>query len=345
MQRFANEIVLALDRLVAQGDVPKAFADAQWTVVTPGTPEQRTELKAIRYRSTPAGPHPHVWDQAVLPWAAAGARLVSLANTGPVLHRRQLAVIHDAIVFRHPEFYSRTYVNTHKTVGRLLARTATVATVSEFSRNELSELLRIDKARMPIIANGADHLSRVVPDESVLGELDLNGRPYFLAIGSLTDNKNVQLAARAFARLNRPDARLVVVGSGSAIFRTADFGRVPGLLRPGRLTDEKVAALYQRAVAFAFPSIYEGFGIPPLEAMAFGCPVMVSTAPALRETCGDYAEYFAPHDIEKLASLMRGKLEAPPPTPLERERLKTYAATFRWDASARKLLEALAAIR
>lgn len=344
VQRYATEMITALDRLIEAGDVPARLADAEWVVLRPAGPAADLALRRIPVRVAGGPVNAQIWDQAVLPFAARGSTLVSLANSGPVMHRRHLVVIHDAIVFRHPEFYGRSYVSFHKTLGRLLAWTATIGTVSDFSRNELASLLGLKAGSIPVLANGADHLSRVVPDDSVLDELDLRGRSFFLALGSLSGNKNVQVAAEAFARLNRPDARLVLVGSGSAIFRSNTVETVSGLLRPGRLSDEKIASLYANAVAFVFPSIYEGFGIPPLEAMAFGSPVLASRAGAVVETCADAASYFDAHDTETLAGLMRDRLDDGRPSQGIQDRQRRHAARFTWESSARRLLEAISQI-
>jgi glycosyltransferase involved in cell wall biosynthesis len=341
VQRYAVEMIRALDRLVAAGEAPSALASKRWTLLKPAAAQNELLLQAIETQAANLPVHPQVWDQALLPLMARNGLLLSLANSGPVLHRRHLVVIHDAIVFRHPEFYGRGYVWFHRTMGRLLAKTATIATVSAFSQRELADIFGKSPASIPVFANGADHLARVIPDDTVLDELDLRGRPFFLAVGSISGNKNIGLAAQAFSRLNRPDARLVVVGSGGAIFRSINVEAVPGLVLPGRLPDVRLASLYAHASAFVFPSIYEGFGIPPLEAMAFGSPVLASTADAVRDTCGDAASYFPPDDADCLASLMTARLEAGPYSIECRQIQKERAAKFTWEASARRLLETI----
>jgi glycosyltransferase involved in cell wall biosynthesis len=341
VQRYAMEMIRALDGLISAGEVPSALASKRWTLLKPAPARHDLLLQAIETQAVNFSVHPQVWDQALLPWVARNGVLLSLANSGPVLHGHHLVVIHDAIVFRHPEFYGRGYVWFHRTMGRLLAKTATIGTVSAFSQHELADIFGKSPASIPVFANGADHLARVTPDDTVLDELDLRGRPFFLAVGSINGNKNVRLAAQAFARLNRPDARLVVVGSRGAIFRSISVEAAPGLVQPGRLPDERLASLYAHASAFVFPSFYEGFGIPPLEAMAFGSPVIASTADAVRETCGDAASYFPPDDAGCLASLLAARLDAGPYSIERRKIQKERAAKFTWEASARRLLEAI----
>jgi glycosyltransferase involved in cell wall biosynthesis len=301
-------MIRALDQLISSGDVPEELEQARWKILSPTSARGDLSLASISIESTGAPVHSLIWDQTVLPWRAHDGVLLSLANSGPVLHRRHLVVIHDAIVFRHPEFYSRTYVSFHRAMGRALSKTATIGTVSDFSRHELASVLGKTPASIPIFPNGADHLASVTPDDTVLDAFDLRGRPFFLAVGSINGNKNVRLAAQAFSKLNRPDARLVVVGSRGAIFRSVDVEVVPGLVETGRLPDSRLASLYAHAWAIVFPSIYEGFGIPPLEAMAFGTAVLASTAQAVRETCGDAASYFPPDDPDRLGALLAARV-------------------------------------
>jgi glycosyltransferase involved in cell wall biosynthesis len=345
VQRYAAEMIRALDALVAEGRAPTAIARAEWTLLVPEGTRSELSLQTIRTRAVRGSRNAQLWDQLHLGRAARDGILLSLANSGPVMHRRHLVVIHDAAVFRHAEFYSRAYATFHRTLGSLLARTARIGTVSPFSQRELAHFLTIDADGIGVYPNGADHLDRMVPDETVLDELGLRGRPFFLSLGSLTGNKNIRLAAEALSKLNRPEAVLVVVGGrNDAVFKSARIEGREGLLAAGRLSDERIAALYRHAAALVFPSLYEGFGIPPLEAMAFGCPVLASTAEAVRETCGDAASYFAPNDADGLADLMVARLQSGPLSQEQRERQRARAAQFTWRRSAQRLLNAVPSI-
>jgi glycosyltransferase involved in cell wall biosynthesis len=130
-------------------------------------------------------------------------------------------------------------------------------------------------------------------------------------LGNITPNKNLAVAIRALARLQPSPVRLVAVGRlEPSVFGQGDLPPIgEGLVLAGRLDDAEVVALMRSARALIFPSLYEGFGIPPLEAMANDCPVLASTAEAVRETCGDAAEYFNPRDDEALAALMRAAVD------------------------------------
>lgn len=342
VQRYAAEMVKAMDSLLASGAAPSQLLDAEWQILVPPNARTLTGLRRIQTRQvgTLTG---HAWDQIDLARAAAGTRLVSLANSGPVLHRDHLVVIHDAQVFRRPDFFSWRYLALHRTLGHLLARTATIATVSAFSRNELAETLSLDPASIPVIANSAEHFATVVPDASIIDTLRLAPHRFFLFVGSMTKNKNVATAIGAAQRLGRDDFPLVVVGGdNSKVFGGAATESRTGVVVAGRLKDEEIAALFSQASAFIFPSLYEGFGVPPLEAMFFACPVIASSAAAVRETCDDAAAYFDPLDADELCKRMHERIELGAISSVERERQQRRLATFSWSRSATAMLEFLA---
>lgn len=342
VQRYAAEIVKAMDGLLTSGEVSASLRNAEWTVLAPVDASETLALNEIRIRNV-GRLGGHAWDQLDLARAAAGGRLISLANSGPVLHSDQLVVIHDAQVFRRPDFFNWRYLAVHRTLDRLLARRAMIATVSDFSRRELAAVLDLSAAEIPIFSNSAEHFAATKPDLTILDRLGLTPHRYFLSVGSMTKNKNISLAIDAAQQLQRPDVPLVVVGGdNNKVFQGKATVADPGLVLAGRLSDSEIAALYARALAFVFPSLYEGFGVPPLEAMLFGCPVIASTADAVRETCGDAAAYFDATDADELRQRMLERLAAGAITDQERSRQRERIAAFSWRKSAEGLLQVLA---
>lgn len=299
VQRYAEEVVRALDALVGEGALPLRYV----LLTPPGARDPGLRHIAVREHGRH---HGHLWDQLDFARAACRGVALCLAMTGPVALRRQVVVIHDAAVQRHPEHFSKAYVAAHGLLDRLLARRAVVATVSEFSRTELAEVLPVAARDIVVAPNGAEHLT-ITPDHDVVARLGLRPGGYFLTLGNLTKNKNLGVAVRAMARLAPGSTKLVAVGRMErSVFGSAGLPEPSAdVLLPGRLDDAEVAGLMQHARALVFPSIYEGFGIPPLEAFANGCPVLASTAPAVREVCGPAADYFASHDDAALAGLMQ----------------------------------------
>lgn len=337
VQRYAHEIVAQLDEVAAQADPTLRYVLL--------TPQGTADLGLQTIRQQACGKlDGHAWDQVSFAAAARDGVALSLSSTGPVFHRRQIVVIHDAAVQRHPGHFSRAYRTAHAVLDLVLARTANLATVSEFSRRELSELLRVPARSILVAPNGWQHM-QVRPDGDVTARLGLDGQPYFLALGNLTPNKNLGVTLRALARLQEREARLVAVGRiDPSVFGTAAMPRPgPDLLLPGRLSDAEVAGLMRSARALIFPSIYEGFGIPPIEAFVNGCPVLASTAEAVVEVCQDAAEYFDPHDDARLAELMQmvladdGRWRA-----AKLARAQERLAQYSWRRSAEILAEACA---
>ena len=195
-----------------------------------------------------------------------------------------------------------------------------VITISEFVRKRAIEQLGLDPARLRAIPLGLDH-DELQPG---IGERE----PFLLYPARRWPHKNHERLFEAFAvlRRERPGLRLVLTGGG-------DFSGMPdGVEARGHLPRAEVVSLMQRASALVFPSLYEGFGLPPLEAMACGCPVASSNAAALPEVVGDAARLFDPHDPAAIADAVRDVLDDPRPWV---ERGLARAAQFSWDDTAR----------
>jgi glycosyltransferase involved in cell wall biosynthesis len=338
VQRYSREIVTAMDRLI-QSDGNR-LGRHRWRLLLPPGVGSDLALQSITVE-TVGSRRGHIWEQRDLLRAAAGARLLNLGNSAPVLHRDKLVVIHDAAVFRTPRNFGYSYRAGHRALGWALARTGRIATVSEFSRRELAQVLRLREETIALVRNGCDHFVGRACDETVLNALDLEPQRYFLFVGNPTPNKNLTTLLQAFAGLDRPGAKLVLAGSlDSSVFGGA--GALQGnnvVLTSGR-SDAEIAALYMHASAHVFPSVYEGFGIPPLEAMASGCPVIASDIPVTREVCGKAASYFPPCNVDALAALLRRHWDASGRTPEWQASAVERLNRFKWSASARTMIEA-----
>lgn len=331
VQRYAGEIVRALDQR------PDA-ADRYRLLLPKGARPPALERIPV---SQIGGAGSHLWEQTALAWAARRGVLLSLCGSGPLMHPRQVVVIHDAAVFRRPGHFRTGYALFHRAMGRALARRARLATVSEFSRRELAVVLDTSAAKITVAPNGADHLARVAPDDAVIDRLGLRGLRYFVALGNRAPNKNIGLIVRALARLPEADIRLVLIGGQSpVVFGHAGVTHDSRVMLAGRCTDAETQAVLQGACALVFPSLYEGFGIPPLEAFASDCPVIASDIPAVREVCADAALYIDPTDDAGLAAQMDAMLRGAAPD--LRHAGHARAGAYRWERSA-GILDALAA--
>lgn len=308
VQRYAHEMLLALDELLTARET--ADGSAAQLLAPPDAPASLPALRSIAIRRV-GRLRGHLWEQLELPRFARGV-LLNWCNTFPVLTRHQVVVLHDASVYACPEGYTRAFRTYYRALFALAARRSTlrVATDSAFSAMELRLLAGIPAARLRIIPCGADHWRGVEPDSAILDRLGLRDTPFILTVASDNPNKNIARLVAAYGRLATPGVRLVLAGADHArVFTPTAPTVAEGLVRTGYLADAELAGLYRHARAFAFPSLYEGFGLPPLEAMRFGCPVLCSRAASLPEVAGDAALYCDAEDVEDIARGLRQILE------------------------------------
>jgi glycosyltransferase involved in cell wall biosynthesis len=296
-------------------------------------PERYVTLAPPRGFAHRAG---QVWEQLLLPARAArlGASLIfSPANLAPLAWPRNVVVLHDAAVLRNSSEYSRAYRLWHSRVGIAAARRAVrVVTVSEFSKRELAQLAGLDPDRVAVIPGGVAPGFR--PDADALAAARRLGltRPYVLTVGSDDARKNLSALAAAAARLG--DSGLEIVWAGSGSQHIGGGVGLNGLRRLGYVPEGDLPGLYAGARAFVLPSLYEGFGLPCLEAMASGTPVVAADRGALPETCGDAAVLVNPEDSVRLAeALERAATDEPLRAELREAGLRR-AAEFTWERTA-----------
>jgi glycosyltransferase involved in cell wall biosynthesis len=262
----------------------------------------------------------------------------------PRLRCPAVVTVHDVSFARAPELFSRRDRTLLRLVRGSVRRAARVIAVSEFTRKDLCEVYGLEPAKVAAIANGVGSAFRPVAGakERVRARFGID-RPYVLCVGALQPRKNVPLAIEAYAKVvgSGTDCELVVAGGDrggrldvlDAILRTRLTGRVHLL---GRVEDDELPALYTGARAFLFPSLYEGFGLPALEAMACGTAVVASNTTGLAEAVGDAGITVDPRDADALAEALRQVLgdEA------LRERLvaagRARAAEFTWARMAQR---------
>ena len=344
VQRFARELTLALDRKISAGALPASLNGVRWRLAVPRNTPIDLKLSAIEIDEFGAGPG-HVWEQTSLLSRSRGSRLIGFGGSGPLLHRRQAVVIHDVTIFRHPQSFKRSYRLLHGALGTVLTRTAKIGTVSEFSRQELASVFRVPSSSIDVVYNAVDHYAAIEPDEAVMLRLGLKTNGFFLLVGTMKPNKNLDFAIRAFEALKDTNQKLVVVGgSAPTVFKSDSQQSNDSLLFPGRLADAEIAALERHATAFVFPSLYEGFGIPPLEAMTQGCPVLAANIPAVREASGDAALYFDPFRQDELVDAMRRIVTDDTLREDLRQRGYENIKRFSWDGSADRVLSMLEAL-
>lgn len=274
------------------------------------------------------------WEQLDLPRFCDGKLLFTLSGGAPILHSRNVVTIHDAAVVASPAGYSRAYRMWHAHVCRQMAHKAEhIFTVSDFSKSEIVKWYGASPERISVTYLGSDHFSRIKADSSALARFGISGK-YILAAGVRNPNKNFDRIVHSVHISGLP---LVVAGGGdSKVYR--DSVRLPdGVHALGHVTDKELKALYENAACFVFASLYEGFGLPPLEAMASGCPVVVSRVASLPELFNGATFFCDPYDPKDIAASIRTAIESPPPV----DRLMEFARKFSWEKCARETLDTL----
>jgi glycosyltransferase involved in cell wall biosynthesis len=288
----------------------------------------------------------HAWEQVVLPTLARGrgaALVYSPANLAPLAWPRNVVVLHDVAALRHPEWYSRGYVAWQRRVVPLVARRAlALVTVSAFSRAQIADALDLAPERIAVIAGGVDERFRpgAAPDAPRVLGLE---RPYVLTLSTRYPRKNQAALGEAARRLGERGIDLVAAGGERGYMRAEPL--VPGVRALGYVADDLLPGLFAAARAFVLVSRDEGFGLPCLEAMASGVPVVAADSGALPETCGGAALLVDPGDDAAIAEA----LQVATSDDTVRERLRdagrARAAERGWERAAREtdaLLERLA---
>jgi glycosyltransferase involved in cell wall biosynthesis len=310
----------------------------------PHLPPELTSVKPARALQGIKG---HLWEQFYLPTQLRRRLLWSPGNTGPLGVSRQVLTVHDAAALDHPEWFERKFALWYSALlPRLIRKVRAIITVSQFSKERIVQLTGVEADRIQVISNGVDRRFQPKDRKTVKEKIAHLGltEPYILFVGSLEPRKNLKMLLETWQMGNFEGATLAVVGTTGRVFQSVQTDFTPkGVRLLGRVEDNLLPILYSGAVGFVYGSIYEGFGLPPLEALACGCPIAVSDIPAHREVCGQAALYFDPFRTEDLLSKLEVLLRF---DSSERASLAQQgsrrAALYRWETAAAltwKLLE------
>lgn len=296
----------------------------------------------------------NAWEQFVLPISVGKRVLFCPANTGPLIVSKQVLTIHDVAQLDRSGFAPELNDDIDSKAGawyrfltpRLVQRVAHVITISQFSKERLLTHTKLDEERVTVIPNGVD--SRFAPQSEAqysekLSSLRLPCRYYVLCVGSLEPRKNLGRLLRAWSRIQSEvpdDVWLVLTGRKGSERIFADDARLsrlpPRIHLTGYVPDDALPALYAGALAFAFPSVYEGFGLPPLEAMASGVPVLTGNRASLPEVVGDAGLMVDPYDVEAIADGLRRLIEDGSLRSQLRTKGLEQARPFSWDRTAER---------
>lgn len=281
------------------------------------------------------------WEQVELPRFCRGKQLLGFFNSVPLIGRGHVTLLHDAHVFEIPSLVPR-FVRLWR---QLTSRAAgwpgrRILTVSEYSKQRLIDFGVGTARQISVIYNGVDHIDRVVPDPTILDRLEPD-RPFFVALAGTWPHKNIGVLLKAMADPSLSEARLVLTGGHAC---AADFERIgqkvpDNVVFIGFVTMGELRSLYEAAAAVCMPSLIEGFGLPPLEAMYLGTPAIVANRTALPELCAEGAYYAEPDQpaawVDRMSCLLEGRGSITLAT------RQAVAGRFTWDRAAERLLDSL----
>jgi len=248
----------------------------------------------------------HIWEHTVLPLTARNYDILFCpANIAPIWRysRTKLVVtVHDLSFISFPHSFSKKFRFYYKTLIPYELKTADIiVTISNYIKSEIINTFNISRNKIFTIPLGVNINFFQTPPT-------YKKENYLLFLGSLNPRKNIKGVIEAFYMLlNKIPHQLWIVGGRFDIFKNDEpcqlvkFIPADRIKLKGYLRDREIIELYRKATLFVFPSLYEGFGLPPLEAMACGCPVVVSNVASLPEVCGDAAYYVDPYDVESIA--------------------------------------------
>lgn len=305
VQRYAAGVVETWDHDLDCGRIDRSAYSIR--LIVPKTDRKIPQYKHIEVVPSHFGGR--LWEQVELPLRSAGGVLFSPYAAAPVFKAGHIVTIHDAGVAATPEQYSPLFRGYYRAVYWLLGKfSLALLTDSCFSKQELHKYFSVPLEKMTVLPVGCDHLLKIPASPGTLNKFALEPGKYILGVSSQSPIKNFDGLVRAWKLLGRPELKLAIAGKARRIFVQDAAPQDSGVAWLGYVSDGELRALYEEACAFVYPSFYEGFGIPPLEAMGCKCPVVVARSSSLPESCGDAALYCdpsSPADIaEKIAFLL-----------------------------------------
>lgn len=288
----------------------------------------------------------HMWEQLVLPAVAADSLLWSPSQSGPMFRKHQVVTIHDLAPLEYPQYLSPAFARWYGVMlPRLVQSARKIIAVSHFTADRLQHVLSVPSAKISVVHEAVDpakfHASSPSEIEAALARYQAPTRSYVLSVCTLERRKNLASLLKAWAAIqDRIPAETWLLLSGSFgdrhVFGKTDLTLPARVQTLGYVADEDLRHLYSGCRAFAYVSEYEGFGLPVLEAMACGAPVLTSAATSMEEIARGAAVLADPRSIDDIAEKLRRLLATPALRQESAQAGLQVASTYSWDRAARE---------
>ncbi len=342
VHRVAEEMIIAVDKLLSAE--PALAAAFDLTLARPKNVRRMPKLGLV-HSKTVGRLSGILWEQFDLPRLTSDGLCVGFCNAGPLATHNAMTMLHDTQVYSMPASYSFAFRLWYKISQPLIGhRHKHILTGTAAAKSDLVRYGVAPAEKISIIPHGCDHILRITPDDTAITRLGLQNQGYVLSLANTQFHKNIRILLEAFADPALKHTTLALFGGATAADFEAIGQKAPdNVVFLGRISDAELVGLMRGATAYACPSLTEGFGLPPLEAMLLGCPGIVA-CDALREVCADAALTADPHDatawVQQISRLttdeaLRNGMRA---------KGKIQAGKFTWQRAARQLLHTIAEV-
>lgn len=341
--KFTTQKMTGVQRYAAEITKQLTDADAAIQLVAPGINLLR-ETYHLSVAQTLGNDGGIMWEQAKLPaWLRKQQEplLLNLCNIAPLFYKNKITCVHDVSYALNPQFYSKAFYYYYKLMmPRIITGSRHIVTVSDFSKEAIMRLYHLRDEQVTVVPNASSGAL-----DTIAASQDLQppvNKPYFLFVGSMDPRKNLLFLLEAFVQSGIKDVDLLIVGGKFRAFSEKNAGEMaryeqhPQIHFYGAATDEVLAACYRHARALVIPSLYEGFGLPIVEAFKLGCPVIASNIPVFKEVAEQYATYFDPYNKNELIEVLRAAaVEKAGNVPEARDFI---TRKYSWEISGKKML-------
>lgn len=319
VQRFGIEVTRELDKICKPGEI---------ILLTPPGIVNKLDLMNIKIKEIGKKSN-NFWVQYTLPRYVRKHKGVLLTMSGmlPIL-APDYFVAHDATFMRFPETFSRRFVKSYKLSFNLgLKRCKKIFTISNFSKHELMEIFNLKSGKFQLVTNSSDHLRNQQYKYIPVEKWNLQENEYYLSVSSKAKHKNQNYLYELAKKY--PQKTFAIAGGIPKTFAEMDHKQISNLKYTGYVSNDELFSLYKKARGFIFPSLYEGFGIPPLEAITMGVKhVAVSNIPVFKEIYKRGVYFFDPHNVDSF------NIEELDKTSVTKEDFEYYLNKHSWKKTA-----------